>query len=235
MKVLIQIILFVFLSQTPTFSGESGELPGEELKDNTSQEVVTQNNPGMDSSEENASELLDENESKEEDIQEGLVNEDQLDQLLEPKDTEVKLPKNRLEEIFNQFFMTEINKKQITIQGECEKIMADGKCFIVKPNKSSKHFNNYYFYTNQSGQVYSIIAFNNRKQGDLNICKDRIATWKDYFNSFDFTEKEPLDNPLNFVLSDAPQQNSLEIFASCYTEEYRDIKSSFSIKFFKNI
>ena len=234
MKVLIQIILFVFLSQTPTFSGESGELPGEELKDNTSQEAVTQNNPGMDSSEENASELLDENESKEEDIQEGLVNEDQLDQLLEPKDTEVKLPKNRLEEIFNQFFMAEINKKQIKI-GECEKIVANGKCFVVKPNKSSKHFNNYYFYTNQSGQVYSIIAFNNRKQGDLNICKDQMTTWKDYFNSFDFTEKEPLDNPLNFVLSDAPQQNSLEIFASCYTEEYRDIKSSFSIKFFKNI
>jgi len=235
MKVLIQIILLVFLSQTPVFPGESGELPGEELKDNTSQETSTQNNPGMDSSEEDTSELLDENKNKEEEVQEGLVNEDQLDQLLEPKDTEVTLPKNRLEEIFNQFFMTEINKKQITIQGECEKIMADGKCFIVKPNKSSKHFNNYYFYTNQLGQVYSIIAFNNRKQGDLNICKDRIATWKDYFNSFDFTEKEPLDNPLNFVLSDAPQQNSLEIFASCYTEEYRDIKSSFSIKFFKNI
>ena len=234
MKVLIQIILLVFLSQTPVFSGESGELPGEELKDNTSQEATTQNNPGMDSSEENATELLDEDVNKEED-QEGLVNEDKLDQLLEPKDTEVTLPKNRLEEIFNQFFMTEINKKQITIQGECEKIIAEGKCFIVKPNKSSKHFNNYYFYTNQSGQVYSIIACNNKKQGNLNICKERMATWKDYFNSFDFTEKEPLDNPLNFVLSDAPQQNSLEIFASCYTEEYRDIKSSFSIKFFKNI
>ena len=234
MKVLIQIILLVFLSQTPVFSGESGELPGEELKDNTSQEATTQNNPGIDSSEENATELLDEDVNKEED-QEGLVNEDKLDQLLEPKDTEVTLPKNRLEEIFNQFFMTEINKKQITIQGECEKIIAEGKCFIVKPNKSSKHFNNYYFYTNQSGQVYSIIAFNNKKQGNLNICKERMATWKDYFNSFDFTEKEPLDNPLNFVLSDAPQQNSLEIFASCYTEEYRDIKSSFSIKFFKNI
>lgn len=234
MKVLIQIILLVFLSQTPVFSGESGELPGEELKDNTSQEATTQNNPGMDSSEENATELLDEDVNKEED-QEGLVNEDKLDQLLEPKDTEVTLPKNRLEEIFNQFFLTEINKKQITIQGECEKIIVEGKCFIVKPNKSSKHFNNYYFYTNQSGQVYSIIAFNNKKQGNLNICKERMATWKDYFNSFDFTEKEPLDNPLNFVLSDAPQQNSLEIFASCYTEEYRDIKSSFSIKFFKNI
>lgn len=234
MKVLIQIILLVFLSQTPVFSGESGELPGEELKDNTSQEATTQNNPGMDSSEENATELLDEDVNKEED-QEGLVNEDKLDQLLEPKDTEVTLPKNRLEEIFNQFFLTEINKKQITIQGECEKIIVEGKCFIVKPNKSSKHFNNYYFYTNQSGQVYSIIAFDNKKQGNLNICKERMATWKDYFNSFDFTEKEPLDNPLNFVLSDAPQQNSLEIFASCYTEEYRDIKSSFSIKFFKNI
>ena len=234
MKVLIQIILLVFLSQTPVFSGESGELPGEELKDNTSQEATTQNNSGMDSTEENATELLDEDVNKEED-QEGLVNEDKLDQLLEPKDTEVTLPKNRLEEIFNQFFMTEINKKQITIQGECEKIIVEGKCFIVKPNKSSNHFNNYYFYTNQSGQVYSIIAFNNKKQGNLNICKKRMATWKDYFNSFDFTEKEPLDNPLNFVLSDAPQQNSLEIFASCYTEEYRDIKSSFSIKFFKNI
>ena len=53
-----------------------------------SSEVDSANN-----TEENASELLDENENKEEEVQEGLVNEDQLDQLLEPKDTEVTLPK----------------------------------------------------------------------------------------------------------------------------------------------
>ena len=58
---------------------------------------------------------------------------------------------------------------------------------------------------------------------------------KDYFNSFDLIEKEPNDNLLNFVLTDAPQQNSIEIFASCYTEQFRDISSSFSIKFFKNV
>ena len=28
------------------------------------------------------------------------------------------------------------------------------------------------------------------KQGDLNKCKDKIASWKEYFNSFDLTEKK---------------------------------------------
>ena len=70
---------------------------------------------------------------------------------------------------------------------------------------------------------------------EINKCKDKISLWKDYFNSFDLIEKEPLDNSLNFVMTDYPQQNSLEIFASCYTEQFRDISSSFSIKFYKKI
>ena len=124
---------------------------------------------------------------------------------------------------------------KLVVVGECEKNIANGKCYVVEPSKASNHFNNYYYYTNENNQVYSIIVFNDKKQGDLNKCKEKISLWKDYFNNFDFTEKEPKNNSLNFVMTDAPQQNSLEIFASCYTEQFRDITSSFSIKFYKKI
>ena len=210
MKLLIQIFLLVFFYNMNVFSGESGDLPGQEIK--PSEEVFDEKpkeNEGMDVS--------------------------GINEILEPKDTQITLPKNRLEQIFDQYFLAEINKDKLSIIGECEKNIADGNCFVVEPSKLSSHFNNYYFYTNSQNQVYSIIVFNDKKQGDLNKCKDKIVMWKDYFNSFDLTEKEPKDNSLNFILTDAPQQNSLEIFASCYSEKYRDISSSFSIKFFKNI
>ena len=213
MKLLIQIFLLIFISSANSISGESGDLPGQELKEiSENQEII----------EETSEET------------EG-INTSTVEELLEPKNTEITLPKNRLEEIFDQYFLAELNLDKLIIIGECEKNVADGKCYVVEPSKISNHFNNYYFYTNKLNQVYSIIVFNDKKQGDLNECKEKINLWKDYFNSYDLNEKEPLDNPLNFVLSDDPQQNSLEIFASCYTEKYRDINSSFSIKFYKNI
>ena len=52
-----------------------------------------------------------------------------------------------------------------------------------------------------------------------------------FFDSFDLIEKEPKDNSLNFVLTDAPQKNSIEIFV--LVKQFRDISSSFSIKFLK--
>ena len=212
MKLLIQIFLLVFFHNLIAISGESGDLPGQEIK--PSEEVF---------------------EEKPEEIEKEGMDVSGITEILEPKDTQINLPKNRLEQIFDQYFLAEINQDDLTIIGECEKNIADGNCFVVEPSQISNHFNNYYFYTNSLNQVYSIIVFNDQKQGDLNKCKEKITMWKDYFNSFDLTEKEPTDNSLNFVLTDAPQQNSLEIFASCYTEQFRDISSSFSIKFFKNI
>ncbi|WP_440651000.1 hypothetical protein [Candidatus Pelagibacter sp. HIMB1495] len=210
MKLFIQIFLLLFLTNFNAISGESGDLPGqEENKPEDMFDKKTEEQEGLDIS--------------------------SLTELLKPKNTDVLLPKNRLDQIFNQFFLAELNKDQLKIIGECEKSLVDGNCFVVEPKKLSNHFNNYFFYTNSQNQVYSIIVFNNEKQGDLNSCKDKISLWKDYFNSFDLTEKEPNDNSLNFVLTDAPQKNSLEIFASCYSEQFRDIKSSFSIKFFKNV
>ena len=207
MKLLIQIILLIFCIQTYCSAGESGELPGQEVN--------------------NIEETFEETPKEQ-----GGVDVSNVSELLDPKNTNIDLPKNRLLGIFNQYFLSELNN-EINIIKECENIIDGGKCFVVEPIKSSKHFNNYYFYTNSLNQVYSIIAFNDMKQGDLNKCKDKIASWKEYFNSFDLIEKQN-NNSLNFILTDAPQQNTLEIFASCYTEEYRDIKSSFSIKFFKN-
>ena len=58
---------------------------------------------------------------------------------------------------------------------------------------------------------------------------------KFFLDNYDLKEKKPTDNSLNFVLSDTPLQNTLEVFASCYSENYRDVNSSFSIKFYKNI
>ena len=210
MKIIIQTIFLFLIFLSPSISGEPGDIPGQ--KEITVEEIFTEEpieNEGMDVS--------------------------NVNEILEPKDTEVVLPKNRLEQIFDQYFLAELNENELDIIGECEKNIADGNCYVVKPSQSSNHFNNYYFYTNSQNQVFSIIAFNDKKQGNLNNCKNKINMWKNYFTNFDLIEKEPINNPLNFIMTDAPQQNSLEIFASCYTEQFRDITSSFSIKFFKNI
>ena len=210
MKIIYQTIFLIFIFTLTSISGESGDLPGQ--KESTIEEIFTEEpteNEGMDVS--------------------------NVDEILEPKDTEIVLPKNRLEQIFNQYFMAELNENDLEIIGECEKNIANGYCYVVEPSQNSNHFNNYYFYTNSQNQVYSIIVFNDKKQGNLDNCKNKISMWKNYFGNFDLTEKEPKNNPLNFIMTDAPQQNSIEIFASCYTEQFRDITSSFSIKFFKNI
>jgi len=210
MKLIIQTFLILFFSTSFLLAGEPGDLPGEET---TKPEEMFDEKP----------------------IEKEGLDVSNITELLKPKNTEVALPKNRLEQIFNQSFLAELNKDQLSIIGECENNLAEGKCFKVKPNKLSNHFNNYYFYTNSQNQVYSIIENKKKKQGDLNLCKEKISLWKDYFNSYDLIEKDPKDNSLNFVLTDAPQKNSIEIFASCYDEQFRDISSSFSIKFFKNV
>jgi hypothetical protein len=216
MKLIIKIFLIIFLLQGNLISGESGDLP---------EEVINLQNP-----ESMFDDLKEEAEDKE-----GLVDQEVVTKILEGKDTSIVLPKNRLTNIFNQNFLDTIDEKKVKILGECKKTVEDGKCLVVEPFKKSKHFNNYYFYLNSENLVYAIIVFDDKKQGDLNMCKKKITMWKSYFENYDFIEKDSKDNLLKLILSDAPQQNELEVFASCYTENYRDIKSSFSIKFFKNI
>mgnify|MGYP006150379015 FL=1 len=216
MKLIIKFFLIIFLLQGNLISGESGDLP---------EEVINLQNP-----ESMFDDLKEEAEDKE-----GLVDQEEVTKILEGKDTSIVLPKNRLTNIFNQNFLDTIDEKKVKILGECKKTVQDGKCLVVEPFKKSKHFNNYYFYLNSENLVYAIIVFDDKKQGDLNMCKKKITMWKSYFENYDFIEKDSKDNLLKLILSDAPQQNELEVFASCYTENYRDIKSSFSIKFFKNI
>lgn len=211
MKLFIQILFFIFFFNKIIIAGESGDLPGQEI--NKADTEIFSETP-------KESETLDISNVKE---------------TLEPKDLSTELPKNRIQEIFGQYFLAKIDGKKINVLAECEKTLEDGNCFIVEPEKSSKHFNSYYVYTNSNKQVYSIIAFNDQKQGDLNKCKEKIISWRKFFENFDLIEKNSDDNPYQFILTDAPQQNSIEIFASCYTEKYRDINSSFSIKFYKNI
>ena len=211
MNLFIQILFFIFFLNTIIIAGEPGDLPGQEIKNN---DVET------------FSETPKEGDS---------TNISNVKEILEPKDNTIELPKNRIQKIFGQYFLAKIDGKKINVLAECEKTLEDGNCFIVEPEKSSKHFNSYYVYTNSNKQVYSIIAFNDQKQGDLNKCKEKIISWKKFFENFDLIEKNSDENPYQFILTDAPQQNSIEIFASCYTESYRDINSSFSIKFYKNI
>jgi len=216
MKLIIKIFLIIFLLQGNLISGESGDLP---------EEVINLQNP----------ESMFDDQKEEVEDKEGLVDLEVVTKILEGKDTSIVLPKNRLTNIFNQNFLDTLDEKKVKILGECKKTIEDGKCLVVEPFKKSKHFNNYYFYLNSENLVYAIIVFDDKKQGDLNKCKKKITMWKSYFENYDFTEKDSKDNLLKLILSDAPQQNELEVFASCYTENYRDIKSSFSIKFFKNI
>ena len=90
MKLLIQIFLLVFFYNMNVFSGESGDLPGQEIKP--------------------SEEVFDEKPKEKEGMDVSGINE-----ILEPKDTQITLPKNRLEQIFDQYFLAEINKDKLTI------------------------------------------------------------------------------------------------------------------------
>ena len=90
MKQIIQIFLILFFSSSFLFAGESGDLPGEET-----------NKP---------EEMFDEKPIEKEGLDVSNITE-----LLKPKNTEVALPKNRIEQIFNQSFLAELNLSLIHI------------------------------------------------------------------------------------------------------------------------
>ena len=173
MKQLIQTFLLIFLFQFSAYSGESGDMP--EQEESSTVEVIF-DKPEEIIPEEPEEVIVEEPEK---------LDVSEVGELLEPKDTNIELPKNRLVEIFDQLLLTEINTKRINVVGECQKNLEAGKCHIVEPSKKSRHFNNYYFYTNEENLVFSIIAFNDKQQSDLNLCKNKVSSWKTFFENYD--------------------------------------------------
>lgn len=212
-KLCLLFLVLFWLTINFVSAGESGDLPAEEKK-NIKNKLETK---------------IQKIEKAEE-----VVEEAKLEEMLKPKSTKINLPKNRLLSIFGQNFLEEVNNDRIKILNKCKPILQSGKCFKVLPDKRSAHFDNYYFYLNNNNLVNSIIAFNSKKYGDLNECENKLKEWDEYLINFDLNKKDEKKNLYNTIYTDAPQQEKIEIFGSCYEEEFRDIKSSFSLKFFKN-
>jgi len=208
------LIILIFLPQL-LLGGESGdELPGEEI------ELLEKIEQQKDVTAE--TEIIPEDES--------------IEELLEPGiETENNLPENRLTNIFGQAFLEKINITDIKIIGECIPLNSQGKCFAVMPKRASKHFDNYYFYTNANNKVNAIIVFDKKKFTNVSKCKIKLNEWINYFENFDLHKKSSESNNMSIIYNDKPQQKFLEIFGSCYQERFRDIESNFILKFYKSI
>ena len=156
-----------------------------------------------------------------------------IDKSLEPKTTTVDLPKNRLTHMFGQAFLEKINNQNIKIIKNCQPLSNVEKCYVVDPKKKSKHFNTYYFYTNIDNKVNAIIAFDKKKLTDVSKCKEKMDEWVVFLENFDLKKTTSENKNLSVIYSDKPQQKPLEIFSNCYSESFRDVESSFILKFFK--
>jgi len=156
-----------------------------------------------------------------------------IEKSLEPKTTTVDLPKNRLTHMFGQAFLEKINNQNIKIIKNCQPLSNVEKCYVVDPKKKSKHFNTYYFYTNIDNKVNAIIAFDKKKLTDVSKCKEKMDEWVVFLENFDLKKTTSENKNLSVIYSDKPQQKPLEIFSNCYSESFRDVESSFILKFFK--
>jgi len=154
-----------------------------------------------------------------------------IEKSLEPKTTTVDLPKNRLTHMFGQAFLEKINNQNIKIIKNCQPLSNVEKCYVVDPKKKSKHFNTYYFYTNIDNKVNAIIAFDKKKLTDVSKCKEKMDEWVVFLENFDLKKTTSENKNLSVIYSDKPQQKPLEIFSNCYSESFRDVESSFILKF----
>ena len=126
-----------------------------------------------------------------------------------------------------------INNDNIRIIKNCQPLSNVEKCYVVDPKKKSKHFNTYYFYTNIDNKVNAIIAFDNKKLTNVSKCKMKMDEWVVFFESFDLQKATSENQNLSVLYSDKPHQKPLEINANCYAEKFRDVDSSFILKFYK--
>ena len=172
-----------------------------------------------------------------EDLDQELVDpktiETLIEKSLEPKTTTINLPKNRLTHMFGQAFLEKINNKNVKIIKNCQPLSNVEKCYVVDPKKKSKHFNNYYFYTNIDNKVNAIIAFDKKKLTNVSKCKIKMEEWVVFFENFDLQKVTSEDQNLSVFYSDKPQQKPIEIVSNCHAESFRDIESSFILKFYK--
>ena len=158
-----------------------------------------------------------------------------IEKLLEPKTTTIDLPRNRLTNIFGQAFLEKINNDNIRIIKNCQPLSNVEKCYVVDPKKKSKHFNTYYFYTNVDNKVNAIIAFDKKKLSDVAKCKKKMDEWGAFFENFDLQKITSENKNLSIFYSDKPHQKPIEIVSNCHAEKFRDIESSFILKFYKQV
>ena len=81
-------------------------------------------------------------------------------------------------------------------------------------------------------QLLSLIK---KKLTDVSRCKKKMNEWNVYFENFDIQRATNKSQSLSTFYTDNPHQKPLEIVASCYKEKFRDIESSFILKFHKHI
>jgi len=206
---LLKFLILLLIIPQILYSGESGdEIPGEVKK-----EVEKKIEPKK--------------------LVQEPIDTEAIEKLLEPKTTTIDLPKNRLTNMFGQAFLEKINNDNIRIIKNCQPLSNVERCYVVDPKKKSNHFNTYYFYTNIDNKVNAIIAFDNKKLTNVSKCKMKMDEWVVFFESFDLQKATSENQNLSVLYSDKPHQKPLEINANCYAEKFRDVDSSFILKFYK--
>ena len=210
---LLKCLILLLMIPQILYSGESGdEIPGEIIN-----EVEKKIEP--------------------KDLDQELIDpktiETLIEKSLEPKTTTIDLPKNRLTHIFGQAFLEKINNENVKIIKNCRPLSNVEKCYVVDPKKKSKHFNTYYFYTNIDNNVNAVIAFDKKKLTDVLKCKKKMDEWVIFFENFDLQKTTSENQNLSVFYTDKPNQKPLEIVSNCYAESFRDIDSSFILKFYK--
>tara|TARA_B110000285_G_C15125455_1_gene619905 strand:- start:1379 stop:1999 length:621 start_codon:yes stop_codon:yes gene_type:complete len=141
----------------------------------------------------------------------------------------VHLPKNPITQLFHQRIGDKIDTTYAAMVGACLPRYKEHTCEIVKPKKQSSHFNKYYYYLNSSKEVNAIIAFSDKRVGNLEQCRSMITEWSDYFKNFDLTNNTDKSNKDQLLLDHA-NIHKTELSMSCLPEEFRDVKSYFSLK-----
>jgi hypothetical protein len=159
--------------------------------------------------------------------------------------TTISLPKNPLNSLFYQDLGQKIDKKYAWIVSDCTPLHQKSFCKKVKPKRKSVHFNQYYYYLNQSKKVYAIIAFSNKRIGTVRDCRAMIKEWETYLLNFDLQKKSVTENVetsmkeinnsnLDQLILVHENKNKIEVNMSCYPESFRDIKSYFSLSVLTN-
>ena len=165
------------------------------------------------------------------DIKEKIINEREENAPLLKKNI-INLPKNPIFQLFNQVIGKKIDAKKTKIIGDCLPRQKLEFCKVVNPKSRSSHFNKYFYYLNYEKKVNAIIAFSDKRIGNVNKCRSMIKSWEKYFKNFDLLNITTDINKDQLFLEHINIKKT-EISINCNFEQLRDIESYFSLKFFK--